>query len=96
MKPISKMLTIALVAIFAATQSDAQIIVNFRPRVPRTVVAPAPRPGYVWVGEEWVPRGRRYVYRGGYWARERHGHAWAPGYWDRRGRGYYWVPGRWR
>lgn len=96
MKPIKKMLFVALVAIFAATESNAQIIVNLRPRAPRAIVTPAPRRGYVWIGEEWVPRGRRYVYHGGYWMRERRGREWIPGFWDQRGRGYYWVPGHWR
>lgn len=99
MKQVKKKMVLALLlAAFLATgKSYGQIIVNIRPRAPRVMAYQAPRPGYVWVAEDWAPRGRHYAYRGGYWMRAPHPRAvWVPGYWQRHRQGYAWRPGYWR
>lgn len=54
------------------------------PRV--AYVAPAPRPGYVWISGYYYPVGARRVWRPGYWVRPPHPHAvWvAPRYYHGR------------
>ncbi|WP_276134026.1 hypothetical protein [Polluticoccus soli] len=88
-----------LAATLFAAESKAQIIVNIRPPMPRRVAMyrPAPRPGYVWIAEDWAPRGRGYAYRGGYWAKAPRPHAYyTPGKWHKHGKGYSWKRGYWR
>jgi hypothetical protein len=99
MKTIGKSLLLTgAILIGAISQGFSQIIVNVIPPRPRVVVTrPAPpAPGYVWIEEDWQPRGRGYAWHGGYWAAPpRPQAAWAPGYWRRSGRGHAWAPGHW-
>ena len=61
----------------------APVVAYGPPPPPRVVYAPAvPRPGYVWIGGYWYPRGAAWAWRGGYWARPPYAHA-------------YWVGPRW-
>ena len=55
-------------------------------------VAPAPRPGYAWVGGYWYPNGARYAWRAGYWARPPYARAYwvAPRYFGHRYYRGYW------
>jgi hypothetical protein len=99
MKKITKLLFLAgAISLFAATNSDAQIVVRARMHAPVVAVRPVrPSPRHVWVGEEWAPSGRTYVYRGGYWAAPPRPHArWIAGHWRHTPRGYVWRPGHWR
>ena len=57
---------------------------------------PAPFPGAVWVGPEWVWQAGRYVEVPGYWGRPYHHHPWVAGHWRYGPRGYNWVPGHWK
>ena len=56
-------------------------------------VAPAPGPGYTWVGGYWYPAGARWSWRAGYWTRPPYARAtWvAPRYYGGR-----YFAGRWR
>lgn len=97
------MLSAALsVAAIADSQAqDIRLAVRFRPHPPvhRVVVRPVrPGPRYVWVEEEWTPRGRRYDYHPGYWAvPDRGGAIWIKGHWYQHPNGgWAWMPGHWR
>jgi hypothetical protein len=90
-----------LVGLLSMTVSalDAQIIVNIRPSRPTVVVAktPAPSPGYVWIDEEWSPKGNNYAWKGGYWSKpSKKGAKYNKGYWKQNKKGWHWVPGRWK
>lgn len=90
---------VCVALIFATSFSaSAQIFVKIRPAHERVVRTVAPGPGYVWVDEEWEPRGGTYVYTGGRWVAPPHpGFIWVPGHWRRHGRdGEWWVAGHWR
>jgi len=54
--------------------------------------APAPRPGYVWVGGYWYPYRGRYSWHAGYWARRPYAGAYwvAPRYYGHHYYGGYW------
>ena len=78
------------------TQAQTRVYVKVHPK--STIVArPAmPHAGYVWIGDEWSPRGGTYVRVAGHWVAPRKGYVYVAGHWGREGRGYYWVPGHWR
>ena len=89
----------AALVLFAAADSNAQIVVRTRlyHRGPAFVRPVRPSANHVWIEGEWVPQGRTYVERPGYWATAPRPRAvWIPGHWDRRPRGYVWIPGYWR
>ncbi|RYE22621.1 MAG: hypothetical protein EOP51_12775 [Sphingobacteriales bacterium] len=107
MMTINKSLLVAAALLLCtAAESNAQIYVNIRPARPTVVInRPAmPAPGYVWVEEDWAPRGNEYAWHGGYWAAPPRARAiWVPGYWEERhggghgrghGRGHYKARGR--
>jgi hypothetical protein len=62
------------------------------PQSPAAYVAPAPGPGYSWVGGYYYPAGARYAWHPGYWARPPYARArWvAPRYYGHRYYGGYW------
>lgn len=68
------------------------------PPVAADTVAPAPGPGYVWVGGEWRWNGMGWVWSNGYWATPPWGGAvWIRGYWYRGPfGGWRHAPGHWR
>ena len=80
---------------FVATGPEL-VVVEEAPPPPRVVVAPAPRPGYIWVDARWDRRGNQWAWNQGRWERQRVGHYWAPGRWERRNRGHVWVAGTWQ
>jgi hypothetical protein len=50
--------------------APAPVIMYAAPPAPLAgYVAPAPGPGYAWVGGYWYPAGARYAWHAGYWAR---------------------------
>lgn len=55
--------------------ASAALIVHVAPPPPRHEVAPAPRPGHVWVGGHWGWKNNQHRWIKGTWIRER------PGYW---------------
>jgi hypothetical protein len=71
------------------------VTVNIAPPVPMLVVAPPPRPGYVWVPGYWGWSNGRHVWLNGSWLRERPGYAyWQPRWVERDGR--WWLErGQW-
>lgn len=90
---------LALTIFLGASQfsyAQARVYVKVRPTV--TVVArpSSPRAGYVWIEDEWSPRGHTYVRVAGHWVAPRKGYVYVTGHWNKEGRGYYWVPGHWR
>ncbi len=66
------------------------------PPPPAETIVPAPGPGYVWVGGEWVWN-NGWVWVGGHWVLPPYpGAIWIHGDWGRGPRGWYWSRGRWR
>ena len=97
-KYLSKIVIFTAIIIAVSFSASAQIFVKIRPTPPVIVRTAPPHPGYVWIDEEWTPRGGGYAYAGGYWAAPPHpGFFWVPGHWRRHGYdGEMWVPGHWR
>lgn len=90
-----------LIGLLSITASvlEAQIIVNIRPSRPTVVVTQpaAPAVGYVWIDEDWAPKGKTYAWKGGYWsAPPKKGAKYNKGYWKQNKKGWHWVPGRWK
>jgi hypothetical protein len=78
---------------------SAQVYIHIRPTAPRVVVHRPPPPGrdFIWVNEEWAPRGGAYEFAGGRWIRPPYpGAVWIPGHWKRHFRDWVWIPGHWR
>ncbi|MDB6058025.1 MAG: 17 kDa surface antigen [Verrucomicrobiales bacterium] len=66
------------------------------PAPQQEVIVASPGPGYVWVGGEWVWRGR-WVWAPGHWVSgPRPGAVWVGGVWVHGGRGWYHRGGHWR
>jgi hypothetical protein len=81
----------------SAAAAPEQVTVSTPPPAPpvETVVV-APGPGYVWVGGEWVWRGR-WVWSPGRWVYgPRPGAVWIGGGWVHGPHGYYHRGGHWR
>jgi hypothetical protein len=77
--------------------NPAPVVVNTPPPAPQveTVIA-APGPDYVWVGGEWVWRGR-WVWAPGHWVYgPRPGAVWVGGVWVHGRGGWYHRGGHWR
>lgn len=86
----------AMLVITAASCGPTSVVVTDRP-APPVIVRPAPpRPGYVWVEGEWVPRGGHYVWQNGYWTKPHGQRNWQSGHWERTHGGWYWQKGYWR
>ena len=65
------------------------------PPVPRVVVAPAPRPGWVWSAGYWNWNGSAYVWIDGVWLADRPGFAFLPAHWEHFPNGWHFVGGGW-
>jgi hypothetical protein len=65
----------------AAAAAQVSVMIGIAPPVPRIVVAPAPRPGYLWAPGYWNWRGNRHVWQEGQWLRERPGYVYAQPHW---------------
>lgn len=71
------------------------IYADIEPPALRVETAPAPRPGYVWVGGNWNYSHHRYHWRHGRWMRERHGYHYVPSRWERDGNRWRYYDYRW-
>ena len=76
-------------------QAAVGIDIDIAPPAPRVIVAPPPRPGFVWAPGYWRWDGHAHVWHDGYWVRERRGYHWVPDAWELRGRHYHYVRGHW-
>jgi hypothetical protein len=78
---------------FGGYYPPAPVAVYAPPPAPLvSYAAPAPGPGYSWVGGYWYPAGPRYAWRAGYWAPRPYVSArWiGPRYYGGRYYGGYW------
>jgi len=89
---------VAMVVLFTISFSaSAQIYVKVRPTFHVVERPPQPGPDYVWIDEEWEPRGRNYRYAGGHCVRApHHGYIRVPGHWQSTRRGDIWIRGSWK
>ncbi|MGC9941192.1 MAG: hypothetical protein ABSE48_05115 [Verrucomicrobiota bacterium] len=73
------------------------VVADPTPPPPQVEVIPAaPDPTFIWVGGEWVWRGR-WVWYGGHWGpRPYPGAVWVHGAWGWRGHHRVWVASHWR
>jgi hypothetical protein len=79
----------------AAAQPETAVVAQPPPAPPAETVVVAPGPGYVYVGGEWVWRGR-WVWVSGSWALPPYPHAvWVGGYWSHSPHGWQHRPGHW-
>lgn len=96
--PFKRTLTLALFAPLAVVSSlarAASIDIEIAPPEPRIIVAPPPRPGYVWAPGYWAYRGHHHVWVEGHWIRERRGWRWEPDHWVPHDGRYRYEPGHW-
>jgi hypothetical protein len=96
-KLLFALLITAGVASPAASQArtDFSVGINIGPPPPQVIVAPPPRPNYVWAPGYWAWDGYRYVWVGGQWMAPRPGYVWVAPRWERRGPQWFFVEGRW-
>ena len=92
---------IAAVAMAAAGQAHADVVVVVRPPGMRYEPIPGPPPGpprtWVWLPGHWAWNGRGYVWIPGYYVRRPPRYVgWMPGRWVPRHGGWIWVDGYWR
>jgi len=73
----------------------ARPVVWIAPPMPRVVVVPAPRPGWIWSPGYWSWTGAAYVWTNGVWLTERPGFIYAPSRWDHFAGGWRFIPGGW-
>ncbi len=65
MKKVWKgVLILALTLTCGVVSSYAQIFVKVRPSLPRVERIESPGRGYIWINEEWQPRGNDYEFSG--------------------------------
>jgi WXXGXW repeat (2 copies) len=95
--PFKRMLTFALLGPLAAVSlaHAAVIDIEIAPPEPRVVVAPPPRPGFVWAPGYWRYEGHRHVWVDGRWIRERRGYRWEPDRWVAHEGRFRYEPGHW-
>jgi hypothetical protein len=79
----------------APAQAGVDIDVDIAPPVPRVVVAPPPRVGFVWAPGYWAWNGRAHVWHDGYWVHEHPGYHWVADSWVARGPHYHYQRGHW-
>lgn len=89
--------TLAAMVLFATSPAFAAVGIDIRiaPPPPRVIVAPPPRPGFVWAPGYWRWDGRRHIWVDGRWLRARPGRHWVPEHWVARPGHYRFVPGHW-
>jgi hypothetical protein len=85
----------ALLGAASPSFSQVGIEIEIAPPAPRVLVAPPPRPGFVWAPGFWQWDGHQHVWVDGHWMRERPGWHWVPERWAPHGRRYRFVPGHW-
>jgi len=84
-----------LIGSVAPAVAAVGIDINIAPPAPRVIVAPAPRPGFVWAPGYYRWDGHQHIWVDGRWIHERHGSHWVPERWDERHGRYHFVPGHW-
>jgi hypothetical protein len=84
-----------LIGVVAPAFSAVGVEIELAPPAPRVIVAPAPRPGFVWAPGYYRWDGRSYVWVDGRFIRERRGFRWVPEHWDERRGRYHFEPGHW-
>jgi hypothetical protein len=86
----------ALAGLHTATaQAAVGIDIDIAPPAARVVVAPPPRPGFVWAPGYWRWDGHHHRWHEGYWVRARPGYHWVPDAWVAHGRHYHFARGHW-
>lgn len=78
-----------------AAQAGVNLDINIGPPAPRVIVAPPPRPGYVYAPGYWRWDGGAHVWVEGHWVAEHPGHHWVPDHWVQRGPNWHFVEGHW-
>jgi len=97
MKTVWKGLLVLAIAIASGAYSYGQVYVKVRPSMPRVVRVESPGHGYIWVNEDWTPKGSDYEFIGGHWVMPpKEGETWVPGHWTETSDGWMWIPGQWR
>jgi WXXGXW repeat (2 copies) len=84
-----------LIGSVAPAFSAVGIEIEVAPPPARVIVAPPPRPGYVWAPGYYRWDGHRHVWVDGHFIHERRGSHWVPERWDERHGHYRFVPGHW-
>jgi hypothetical protein len=95
--PFKRTLTLALLAPLAMVSlaQAAVIDITIAPPEPRVVVAPPPRPGFVWAPGYWNYAGGRHVWVDGRWMKERPGQHWVADRWVPHDGHYRFEAGHW-
>jgi WXXGXW repeat (2 copies) len=76
-------------------RAGVSLDIDVAPPAPRVMVAPPPRPGFVYAPGYWRWNGRAHVWHEGYWVRERRGYHYVPDAWVARGPHYRYQRGHW-
>jgi hypothetical protein len=85
----------ALLGAAAPAFSQVGIDIEIAPPAPRVLIAPPPRPGFIWAPGYWQWDGHRHIWMDGRWMRARPGWHWVPERWVPHGRRYRFMPGHW-
>jgi len=78
-----------------SAQAAIGIDIDIAPPVPRVIVAPPPRAGFVWAPGYWRWNGHAHVWHDGYWVHERPGYHWVADGWESRNGHYHYNRGHW-
>jgi hypothetical protein len=93
---VVKYLMVTAICFLCSQQIRAQrIYLTEQPKSDVVTHQAAPSPNYVWIEDEWIPKGRTYVHQPGHWVAPRPHYVWIPGHWVREHRGWYWTKGYW-
>jgi len=79
-----------------ATPASAASFVRVAPPPPREEVAPAHRPGRVWVAGHWEWQNRHHVWVAGSWIRARRGYEYTQPNWVERDGRWHMERGNWK
>ena len=95
--PFKRTLTLALLGPLAMVSlaHAAVLDIEVAPPEPRVIVAPPPRPGFVWAPGYYAYRGHQHVWVDGHWLKERHGYHWEADRWVPHEGRYRYEPGHW-
>ena len=95
--PFKRTLTLALLGPLAMVSLARAAVVDIEvaPPEPRVVVAPPPRPGFVWAPGYYRYDGHHHVWTDGHFIRERPGFHWEADRWVPHEGRYRYEPGHW-
>jgi hypothetical protein len=95
--PFKRTLTLALLGPLAMVSLARAAVVDIEvaPPEPRVVVAPPPRPGFVWAPGYYRYDGHHHVWTDGHFIRERPGFHWEADRWVHHEGRYRYEPGHW-